>query len=238
MMSDVADLPATRPEAAAEDDFARARRFMVDGQLRPNRVTDPLLLAAMGSLPRHLFVPAALAPRAHADQDLPLPGGRVMMQPMMLARLIQLLSLRDGDRLLLVGAGGGYSSAVAAALGARIVAVESDPGLLATARRLLPSLLPPGAVTLVEGPLPEGHPPGAPYDAILIEGEIPAVPPALAAQLAEGGRLVTVLAGGARGRGARAVIGRKAGESFSLADAFDCTTAPLAAFQPPQGFVF
>ena len=237
-MSNVAAPTQTRPEMPAEDAFAAARRFMVDGQLRPNRVTDPLLLAAMGRLPRHLFVAPAQASLAHADRDLAFPAGRVMIQPMMLARLIQLLALRDGDRLLLIGAGTGYSSAVAASLGARVVALESESGLAAAAARLLPALLPPGAATLVEGPLEQGHAAGAPYDAILIEGEIPAIPAALVAQLAEGGRLVTVLAGGARGRGARAVIGRKAGESFSLLDAFDCTTAPLAAFQPRQGFVF
>jgi len=233
-MGDVTAMTEMQPE----DVFARARRFMVDGQLRPNRVNDPLLLSAMGTLPRHLFAPADLAARAHADQDLPLPGGRVMMQPMMLAKLIQLLALRDGDRLLLVGAGTGYSSAVAAALGARVVALEEDVGLLATARRLVPNLVPPGAVTLVEGPLDLGHPPGDPYEAILIEGEVPAVPERLVAQLAEGGRLVTVLASGSRGRGARAVTGRKAGGGFSLADAFDCSTAALATFQPAPSFVF
>lgn len=237
-MSTVAALTELQPEMSAEEAHALARRFMVDGQLRPNRVTDPLLLAAMGRLPRHLFVPAPLAARAHADHDIAFAGGRVMIQPMMLARLIQLLAVRDGDRLLLIGAGTGYSTAVAASLGAQVVGLESEAGLIATARRLLPSLLPPGAVTLVEGPLELGHPAGAPYDSILIEGEVPAIPASLAAQLADGGRLVTVLAGGSRGLGARAVVGRKAFDSFSLLDAFDCTTAPLLAFQRQQGFVF
>ena len=228
------DASATRPEAAH---WAEARRHMVDSQLRPNRVTDPLLLAAMGELPRHLFAPASLTARAHADADLPLPGGRAMLQPMAIARLLQLLALRDGDRLLIVGAGTGYSAAIAASLGARVVALEQDEALVAVARRVLPGLLPPGAIELVCAPLPGGHPAGAPYDAILIEGEVPAVPPVIAGQLAEGGRLATILAGGPRGRGPRAVLGRRASGGFSLTDAFDCATAALRTFQPNPGFV-
>jgi len=225
---------ATRPEATK---WAETRRHMVDSQLRPNRVTDPLLLAAMGDLPRHLFVPASLVARAHADADLPLPGGRAMLQPMAIARLLQLLALRDGDRLLIVGAGSGYSAAVAARLGARVVALEQDQALLAVARRVLPGLFSPGMIEVICAPLPAGHPATAPYDAILIEGEVPAVPPVIAGQLAEGGRLATILAGGPRGRGPRAVLGRRASGGFSLTDAFDCATAALPAFQPVPGFV-
>ncbi len=221
-----------------DTNMAEARRRMVDGQLRPNRVNDPLLLAAMLDLPRERFVPPSLAARAHADEDLRLPGGRAMLQPMAIARLIQLLALRDGDRLLVIGAGSGYGAAVAARCGARVLALEEDAGLLAQARRVLPGLLPAESLRLVEGPLAEGYPAEAPYDAILIEGLVPAVPPAIAAQLADGGRLATVIGPGARGRGPRAVLGRRAGGSFSLADAFDCATAPLPAFQPAPAFVF
>lgn len=217
---------------------AEARLAMVNGQLRPNRVTDPLLLAAMRDLPRERFVPAALAVRAYADEDLRLAGGRVLMQPVAIARLIQALGIRDGDRALVVGAGGGYAAAVMARCGARVVALEEDPALLAQARIALAGLLPPDSLRLVAGPLLAGHADGAPYDAILIEGEVPQVPEAIAAQLAEGGRLATVLAGGSRGRGAHAVLGCRAGGSFSLTDAFDCTTAPLPAFQPAPRFAF
>ena len=81
-------------------DFAEARRFMVEGQLRPNRVEDPRIVAALRDLPRERFVPAAMASRAYADADVPLPGGRAMMKPLVLARLVQLSALRRGERAL------------------------------------------------------------------------------------------------------------------------------------------
>jgi protein-L-isoaspartate(D-aspartate) O-methyltransferase len=218
-------------------DMADARRFMVDGQLRPNRVTDARLLGAMGEIPRERFMPAGLAARAYADEDVRLPDGRGLIQPMMIARLLQLLAIRDGDRILVVGAGTGYAAAVAAHCGARVVALEEDRAVLSLARRAVAGLVGPEALRLVEGPLVAGWPSGAPYDAILIEGEVPEVPEVLAGQLAEGGRLVTVL-GGARGLGARAVIGRRVGGSFGVTDAFDCATLPLPAFRRVAGFVF
>ncbi len=228
----------SRAMADAEHGMAAARRFMVDGQLRPNKVTDPRLLAAMGDLPRERFLPANLAARAYADEDVRLDGGRALMQPMAIARLLQLLRIRDGDRMLVLGAGTGYAAAVAAACGAPVVAVESDPALFALARRALDGLLPAGAVTLVQADPAQGHAAGAPYDVILIEGEVPSVPDSIAAQLAEGGRLATVLAAADRGVSARAVWGVRHGGSFSVTDAFDCATLPLPAFQPAPAFVF
>lgn len=219
-------------------DTALARKHMVDGQLRPNRVNDPRLVAAMLEIPRELFLPPGLAARAYTDEDVPLPGGRALIEPMIIARLLQSLALRDGDRLLVVGAGTGYAAAVAAHAGARVTALEEDGALLAIARRTLPSFAPPGQASLVEGPLAAGHPAAAPYDAILIEGEVPEVPAAIAAQLAEGGRLATVLAAASRGVSSRAVLGRRIGGTFSVTDAFDCATLPLPAFRREAGFVF
>ncbi len=219
-------------------DMEAARKHMVDGQLRPNRVTDARLLAAMGELPRERFLPAGLAARAYADENVPLPGGRVMIQPMMIARLLQLLALREGDRLLVVGAGTGYATAVAARCGARVAALEQDAALLAIARQALAGLVPAEQLRLVEGPLPAGFPGSAPYDAILIEGAVPELPPEIIGQLAEGGRLATVLVGAKRGQFSRAVLGRRAGGVFSVADAFDCPAPVLPAFRHAPGFVF
>ncbi|WP_372619296.1 protein-L-isoaspartate O-methyltransferase family protein [Falsiroseomonas sp.] len=221
-----------------ETRLAEARRHMVDGQLRPNRVTDPRLLAAMGELPRERFLPPGLAARAYADEDVRLPNGRGLIQPMMIARMLQLLSLRDGDRVLVVGAGTGYAAAAAARCGARVVALEEDAEMLAIARRALQGLVEPQALRLVKGPLTMGHASAAPYDAILIEGEVPEVPEAIAGQLAEGGRLVTVLSGAARGVSSRAVLCRRVAGSFSLTDAFDCATLALPSFRAKPGFVF
>ena len=217
---------------------AEARRNMVNGQILPNKVTDPRLLAALRAVPRERFLPPSLAARAYLDETVRLPGGRGMAQPMVIARLVQALALRDGDRMLLVGAGTGYAAALAAQCGARVTAVEDSPELAAIARGALAATVPPGSVTLVEAPMVNGHPAGAPYDAILIEGLVPAIPEAIAGQLAEGGRLVTVLPAGRHGGGPRAVVGRRAGGSFSVTDAFDCVTLPLPAFRPAPGFVF
>jgi len=228
----------TRAMARAEDGMAMARRFMVDSQLRPNKVTDSRLLAAMGDLPRERFLPPVLAARAYADEDVRLPGGRAMLQPMMIARLLQLLRIRDGDRMLVLGAGTGYAAAVAATCGARVVAVESDAVLFGVARQAMQALLPAGAVNLVQADPAQGHAAGGPYDVILIEGQVPAVPDAIAAQLAEGGRLATVLAASDRAVTSRAVSGVRHAGSFSVTDAFDCATLPLPAFQPAPAFVF
>jgi protein-L-isoaspartate(D-aspartate) O-methyltransferase len=219
-------------------DMAAARRFMVDGQLRPNRVTDPMLLAAMGDLPREHFLPPGLAPLAYADEDVRLPGGRALIEPMVIARLLQMLRLREGDRMLVLGAGTGYAAAVAARCGARVTAVESDAALLGLARGAVAGLLPAGVLTLVQGDPAQGHAAGAPYDAILVEGEIPAISEAIAGQLAEGGRLATVLAAAERRLSSRAVLGLRQGGSFSVTDAFDCATLPLPQFRPPPGFAF
>lgn len=231
---------ATSDMAAARrtPDMAAARRFMVDGQLRPNKVTDPLLLAAMGDLPRERFLPHSLAARAYADEDVRLPGGRAMIEPMVIARLLQMLRLRQGDRMLVLGAGTGYAAAVAGRCGARVTAVESDPDLFGRAREAVAGLLPAGVLRLVQADPTLGHAAGAPYDAILIEGQIPAIPEAIASQLAEGGRLATVLAAAERGLSSRAVLGLRQGGSFSVTDAFDCATLPLPQFQPVPGFAF
>jgi protein-L-isoaspartate(D-aspartate) O-methyltransferase len=217
-------------------DYADARRRMVDGQLRPNRVTDPRILDAMRTLPRERFLPLGLRSRAYVDEDVALPGGRGLMEPMLLARLVQMAAVRPDDRCLLVCAGVGYGAAVLASLGARVTAIEPDAALRQVARDALEGLSLPGTVVLRDGAPREGHPEGAPYEAILIEGAVPEVPEALSAQLAEGGRLVAVQGNG--GRGGRAVLGRRIGGAVSLVPAFDCATLALPDFAPAPGFVF
>ncbi len=217
-------------------DYADARRHMVDSQLRPNKVTDPRLLDAMRSLPREEFLPPALRARAYTDQDVALPGSRAMLQPMTLGRLLQTAAARPDDRALVVCAGTGYGAAVLARIGARVTALEEDPALAALARQALAAHLPAGAVRLEAGRCAEGFAAAAPYDVILIEGEVPAVPEALTAQLAEGGRLVAIIGNGRR-QGA-AVLVRRLGGSVSVATVFDCAAPALPAFTPAPGFVF
>jgi len=217
-------------------DFAEARRRMVDSQLRPNRVTDPGVLAAMRDLPRESFLPAALRARAYADDDVPLPGGRAMLAPMAIARLAQLAAIRPGDRALVVAAGTGFGAALLARCGARVIALEEDAALAALGRAACAAAVPAGALRFEAGRVVDGYPAGAPYDVILIEGEVPEIPAGIEAQLIEGGRLVTVLGDGRRQ--GRAVLARRLGGSLGATPAFDCATAALPGFARAPGFVF
>jgi len=217
--------------------LADARKWMVDGQVKPNKVTDLRIIEAMLDLPRHLFVPAAVRARAHADEDVPLGHGRVLMQPMMLAKLLQLAQVRDGEAALVLGAGAGYGAAVLARMGAKVTAVENDTGLVALGRLALAEIsVAPGSLQLVESAPVEGGPAGATYDLIVIEGEVPEIPAAISGLLAEGGRLVAVRR--QPGKAGAGILGRRIGGGFSVTEAFDCTTAPLPGFVQDAGFVF
>ena len=215
---------------------ASARKFMVDGQLRPNKVTDARLLAAMARLPREVFVPAAARARAYADDAVPFPGGRGMMAPMVLARLIQALAPALGEKALVVGAGTGYGAAVLADMGLVVTALEQDRGLLDIAHAALAAALPGARPGMVEGRLQAGHPASAPYDIILLDGAVPALPPALEAQLVEGGRLAGVFLD--ERRVPAAMLGRKLQGRLFLTPIMDAAAPALPGFAPEPGFVF
>jgi protein-L-isoaspartate(D-aspartate) O-methyltransferase len=217
------------------DTFAAARKHMVDSQVRPNKVSDPRILAAMRTLPRERFVPPASAARAYADEDVPLANGRVLMEPMVLARLVQLAAAMPGDRALVVGAGAGYGAAVLEACGARVTALEEDLTLQRTADALLKELAP--GVSVVLGPLADGWRAGAPYDVILIEGAIGEIPPLIAQQLRiDGGRLVTVLAGS--GRIGQAVLAESTQAGLRAQPVFDCAMPLIPSLMRAPAFEF
>jgi protein-L-isoaspartate(D-aspartate) O-methyltransferase len=216
-------------------DFAAARRHMLTGQLLPNQVTDPRLLEAMGAVRRELFVPAAVQGVAYRDEDIPLKPGRFLLEPMVFARLLQEAAIGPNDVVLDVGCGPGYSCAVLARLAATVVGLESDRDLFETAARLLGELGVDNTV-IVQGPLSEGLAGQAPYDVIVIEGAVPCVPDALIRQLAEGGRLVTVVRGNA-GPGRAVAVLRLAGV-VSQRPLFDAQTPLLPEFVAEPGFVF
>jgi protein-L-isoaspartate(D-aspartate) O-methyltransferase len=219
------------------------RDAMVDSQVRPNKVTDPRVLAAMRRLPREAFLPPALQHLAYLDADIRLPRGRAMLAPMVIAKLAQLLAPVEGERALVVGAGAGYAAALLADCGAQVTALEDDPDLLALARTTLLAFAP--SVRLVSGRLAEGWAAGAPYDLILLEGAVRAIPPALGPQLTpRTGRLVTVLADGvvrAASPGAadgRAVLAELTPAGLHPQPAFDCAAPLIPALLPPPGFTF
>lgn len=215
-------------------EYSQARDHMVDGQVRPNKVIDPRVIRAMRSLPRERFVPPHQQHMAYVDEDVPLGGGRVLVEPMVIARLVQLARVRDGERALVIGAGPGYGAALMAACGARVTALEEDEALLGMARSVLPSVAP--GVTLLAGPLIAGVP-GTAWDVIMIEGAVSAIPPALAQQLTPQGRLVTVLS--QAGAGGQGVLAEPSGGGTLRARAeFDCATPLLRPLQVKPAFTF
>jgi protein-L-isoaspartate(D-aspartate) O-methyltransferase len=215
--------------------FAAARQFMVDSQLRPNKVTNPTLLEAMRQVPRETFLPPPLLSVAYADQDVRLGGGRVLIAPLAFARLAQLLDPAPGARVLVVGSGTGYAAAVLATCGARVTALDQDEALLDIGRRAIGAL---GLTVLSQlGQHRDGLPGVQPWDAILVQGTIEFVPESFAGQLRTGsGRLVTVL--GKPDRPGVAVLGERRGIELAMAQMFDCTTAMLPGFEPVADFQF
>lgn len=216
--------------------FALARRNMVEGQLRPNRVNDAGLLAALGELPRERFLPEGLRSVAYADDDVPLGNGRFMMEPMVLARLIQILQPHGGDKAMVVAAGRGYGAAILARLVKSVVAVEADTALATAAQKTLHELGVSG-VEQVAGEPEQGAAASGPYDVILIEGSVHEVPKAIADQLAEGGRLATVVADPSGALGV-AHLFVKQGGVVSGRPLFDAGTPPLPGFARPARFTF
>jgi protein-L-isoaspartate(D-aspartate) O-methyltransferase len=216
-------------------DFAAARSKMVESQIRTNKVTDPHLLDAFENIPRERFVPEPLRGIAYIDEDVALGGERFVMEPMVLARLLQAARPGPGDVVLDLGCGSGYATAILSRLAATVVALEVDAALAAAANQTLDELEIDNAV-VVEGPLAEGYPKQAPYNVILLNGAVSEVPLAIADQLAEGGRLVTVVSVGA-GLG-RATLMRRDGGVISSRILCDASVPVLPGFEAAPGFVF
>lgn len=216
-------------------DYAAARAKMVANQIRTNRIIDPALIAAMAAVPREAFLPAHLQGIAYIDEDVALGGGRFLLEPLVTAQLLQVAELAADDVVLIVGCGVGYDAAVAAQIAGAVVGLESDPGLAQTARRVLAEQG-FGMVTVVEGPLAQGFARQAPYDVIVFAGAIAMPSAVITEQLAEGGRMVAVIADGTGvGRGTLFV---KAGGIVSRRVAFDAATPFLAGFEPQPQFSF
>jgi protein-L-isoaspartate(D-aspartate) O-methyltransferase len=174
------------------DGFEDVRQAMVARQLQRRDITDPRVLVAMGTVPRHRFVPEALASRAYGDYPLPIGEDQTISQPYIVALMTQWAEVRPGDRVLEVGTGSGYQAAVLAELAEKVFSIEIRPELARQAAALLKELG-YGRVQVKSGDGYQGWPEAAPFDAILVTAAAPGVPPALEAQLKEGGRLVIPL---------------------------------------------
>ncbi len=215
--------------------FADQRRMMVDCQLRTFDVTDRAVLAAFEAVPREAFVDGASAALAYSDATVPAANAqRHLLKPMVLARMIQSLAPREGDRALVVAGATGYGAAILARMGAQVVLLESDETLVGEAERILGRLGVAG-VEVERGPLEQGLAAKGPYDVILVEGIVELFPAALVAQLGTSGKLV-VLQGDQPAT--KAVLYRHGDQTGTGRTLFDATGPVLAPFRRPAEFVF
>ncbi len=213
-------------------DFAAARQHMVDGQVRTADVTDLRIISAMREIPRERFVPPESVALAYLDLDLPVGGGRCLLKPMVLAKLIQAADIGPTEHVLDVACATGYGAAVLAQVAGSVVALEEDKKLAAFAAGALAAV---PNLTLAKGPLASGWAGAAPYDVILLEGETEVVPHALCRELKNGGRLVCVLGSGP---GAKAMIYCRSGEDFGGRPLFDAAAPLLPGFAKQPVFAF
>jgi len=175
-------------ESRARASEARAR--MVADQLLTRDIRDQRVLAAMNAVPRERFVPERERDLAYRDGPLSIGAGQTISQPYIVARMVELLHVGPGDRVLEVGTGSGYAAAVLAEIGCRVTSIERDPGLAGDARRRLADLGYADRVDVRTGDGSLGLTDGAPWDGIVVAAAAPAVPPALREQLGDGRRLV------------------------------------------------
>ena len=203
--------------------FEEARDRMVEQQVRARGIHDERVLAAFRRVPRHLFVPADAQAQAYEDHPVPIGGGQTISQPYIVALMTNALRLQGHERVLEIGAGSGYQTAILAELALDVFAVERLPELLSAAAQRLEALgyanfhLTPGNGSLGWA----GH---APYDAILVAAAAPDVPKPLMAQLVDGGRLVIPI-GPAEGQWLTVVV--KQSKSFTRTTIGSCVFVPL-----------
>ncbi len=226
----------------AMTDSRQQRLNMVESQVRPSDVTDRRIIKAMLDVPREAFVQSAFASIAYMEEPVPVAAKassgeettRQLLAPRTLAKLIQLAQIDEDSVVLDVGCATGYSTAVLAKIAAHVVAVESDRLLADMAMQTL-QRLGIGNASVIVAPLVMGAPARAPFDAIVLNGSVPAVPDALLDQLKDGGRLVAVLADGAL---SRAHVTLRSRETFDTRPAFEAGAARLPGFEKPAAFVF
>jgi protein-L-isoaspartate(D-aspartate) O-methyltransferase len=210
------------------------RLHMVNGQVRTGGVVDKAVLAAFLDAPRQRFVAPAHASLAYLDRELPARGAkfRRLLTPMVLARILQAATVVPTDRALDVAGGSGYGAAILAAMGAKVVLLESDGGAAEAAKAELHSRV---NIVVVAAPLDTGASGLGPFDLIVVEGAFGVFPDRLVALLADPGRLVGIDASSAS---SQAVIYEKTGGAISRRALFETKADLLDGFQPGVTFAF
>ncbi|MEZ5425011.1 MAG: protein-L-isoaspartate(D-aspartate) O-methyltransferase [Pyrinomonadaceae bacterium] len=206
------------------DEFQITRRAMIKRLREHYKLKDERVLGVMENVPRHLFVPDALKSQAYKDNALPIPGNQTISQPFIVARMTELLELTPHSRVLEIGAGSGYQTAILASLAERVYAVERVPKLARQAAERLDSL---GIrnVALVCGDGTLGWEEKAPFDAILVAAGSPVLPMPLVDQLKIGGRLVIPIGQDTKSQNLIRVIRME--KSYRTQDFGACAFVPL-----------
>jgi protein-L-isoaspartate(D-aspartate) O-methyltransferase len=224
----------------SDDDFFRARQNMVDGQVRTNKATNTKLIAALREIPREMFVRPDQRGIAYIDEDIAIAPNRFLVEPMVFARLVQEAGIKETDRILDIGCASGYSTAVLAKLAAHVTGIEENPTL---ARMAVENFTALGIdnVKIVVAPMMLAHPVSVPYDVIIVNGALDAIPRTLAAQLKDGGKLLMVLrpkTDPALQMMGKAMIYEKMNGQISGRALFDAGTPYIALINTEQKFVF
>lgn len=204
-------------------DFAEQRARMVERQLRRRGIDDERVLEAIGAVPREAFVPARVRHRAYADSALPIGAEQTISQPWIVAAICQGLELAGSERVLEIGTGSGYSTAVLARLAAEVVTVERHGSLARGAAAALAGLAVHN-VRLLVGDGSRGLDGGERFEAIAVHATAPALPPGLLAALAEGGRMAIPLSAG---EGEELVVLLRHGEELERSSLGPCRFVPL-----------
>ena len=213
-------------------DFAARRTMMVDNQVRPSDVTKLPIIEAMLTIPRERFLPGSLAEVAYVGENVALGGGRVLLDPRTLSKMLDALDIKPSELVLDVASATGYSSAVIARMAEAVIALESDSALADDAEAALEAI---GASNVVveRGVLADGAPAHGPYDAIVVQGGIEVFPQPLEAQLKERGRVAALFLDGALGT---MRLGVKHAGTIRWRDVFNAAAPVLDGFTAARVF--
>ncbi len=217
--------------------FQNARQAMIDSQIHPMGVMSETLLEAFDIVPRERFVPEEIQGVSYCDEDIDIGGGRYLMEPSVLARLIEAANLQKDHVVLTVGSGAGYSAAILSLLVSTVVALEKEDIFINQAQAVWDDL---GYCNIVglSGELTQGAPKAAPYDFIIFNGAVSSVPEAIKAQLKIGGSIFALI------KTAQQTVAKATGIKhikegvFSDHVLFDAGTPYLQGFEPKKEFVF
>lgn len=216
------------------NDSQALRTMMVDTQVRPSDVTKFPIIESMLAVPREQFVPDAVRAVAYADAPVDLGGGRAMLEPRTLAKILDSVGIGPEDLVLDLGAGFGYSAAVIARMAEFVVALEEDEDMAAEAETRL-SAAGIDNVAVIAGPLADGDPRHGPFDVIVIEGAVQQIPFPILDQIKDGGRIVAIFDGNNLGT---VRIGYRVGADVDWRSAFDAAATVLPGFSAAPEFAF